>query len=386
MEKSSKFNFVCAVGLLAMLGVGIDQAVKTIQKGDLEFPKGWSAFHTGKMTQTIEKQIDQKLPIRSDLIAFANSIRYRLLWAGGEQVRVGKEGWLFLTDELKYEGGKRQVGAAGHGTAATFAENDPVLALEERVRLIAQLNERLSKQGVKLLIALVPDKARVYEDKLFNGVYPSYNRDKYAVALKKLNGASVTTVDLYEPLKTGRASSDTYYTSDTHWNQNGALLASQAIAKQVQLLKLDLAAATFKTGPSVEAKQARSGDLIRLMGLEGMPSALKPPVDLEQTVTTKAEGSGGGGLFGEASVPVTLAGTSYSLRGNFHGYLQQTIGSTVLNTAKDGGGFLQAMTAYLNDESFKANKPKLLIWEIPERMLQSPIGEEKDWLKQFTAL
>jgi alginate O-acetyltransferase complex protein AlgJ len=52
----------------------------------------------------------------------------------------------------------------------------------------------------------------------------------------------------------------------------------------------------------------------------------------------------------------------------------------VLNTAKDGGGFLQAITAYLKDDSFKTSKPKVLIWEIPERMLQSPISDEKGWL------
>jgi alginate O-acetyltransferase complex protein AlgJ len=30
------------------------------------------------------------------------------------------------------------------------------------------------------------------------------------------------------------------------------------------------------------------------------------------------------------------------------------------------------MEAYLKDEAFKTNKPKLIIWEIPERELRSP--------------
>jgi alginate O-acetyltransferase complex protein AlgJ len=51
-----------------------------------------------------------------------------------------------------------------------------------------------------------------------------------------------------------------------------------------------------------------------------------------------------------------------------------------LNTAKDGGGFLQSITAYLNDESYKTSKPKVLVWEIPERMLKAPLTDESNFL------
>ena len=87
------------------------------------------------------------------------------------------------------------------------------------------------------------------------------------------------------------------------------------------------------------------------------------------------------GLFGDAAVSVTLTGTSYSLRGNFHGFLQQALSAKVLNAAKDGGGLLQATTAYLTDDAFKSAKPKILVWEVPERFLYSPLDDEPKWLK-----
>jgi alginate O-acetyltransferase complex protein AlgJ len=68
------------------------------------------------------------------------------------------------------------------------------------------------------------------------------------------------------------------------------------------------------------------------------------------------------------------------MRGNFHGHLQQALSAKVLNMAKDGGGFLQAMTDYLKDDAFKQSKPKLIVWELPERMLRLPLDGEKDWL------
>jgi alginate O-acetyltransferase complex protein AlgJ len=80
-------------------------------------------------------------------------------------------------------------------------------------------------------------------------------------------------------------------------------------------------------------------------------------------------------------MPVVLTGTSYSQRGNFHGFLQQALSAKVLNTAKDGGGFLHGATQYLKDEAFRSSKPKVLIWEVPERFLGAePEGEEK-WLQ-----
>jgi alginate O-acetyltransferase complex protein AlgJ len=121
------------------------------------------------------------------------------------------------------------------------------------------------------------------------------------------------------------------------------------------------------------------------MGLEFVPNVLRPKPDqeiVETTVETASakEPAKAAGLFEDAGVPVVLAGTSYSLRANFHGRLQEFLSAKVLNTAKDGGGFLQAMTAYLKDDSFRSSKPQVLVWEIPERMLQSPLKDEKGWL------
>jgi alginate O-acetyltransferase complex protein AlgJ len=54
------------------------------------------------------------------------------------------------------------------------------------------------------------------------------------------------------------------------------------------------------------------------------------------------------------------------------------------------------MEAYLKDESFKTNKPKLIIWESPERELRSPpnngardpryIINNDQWVSRVTAL
>jgi alginate O-acetyltransferase complex protein AlgJ len=379
-EAISKHTKICAAVFVALMLFGSYQIISAAVSADeLEYPKDMKSFREGAMTQTLEKQLDLKLPFRSTAIAFANTIRYQLFKGGGDQVRTGKNDWLFIAEELKYEGPKANAASA----------TNPEASLEARVALIAGLAKRLDAQGVKLVIALVPDKARLYAQHLNSGDYPSYNKGRYQSALEGLKLNNVTTANLLLALEPSATQSDIYYRTDTHWNQLGAMLAAKEIAAVVNTLKLDLKPAFFSTQAKAP-EESRSGDLIRLMGMEFVPNALRPKLDRETPEITiekpaAATEKVSTGLFDDAGVPVILAGTSYSLRANFHGRLQEFLQTKVLNTAKDGGGFLQSMTAYLKDDAFKSSKPKVLIWEVTERMLQSPLGEEAGWLDKTIA-
>ena len=380
-----KHNLLCASTFIALMVIGGYQFYAAATHVDgIAYPAGIKNFRDGVTTQAIEKALDLKLPMRDQLIAFANTIRYQLLGAGGDQVRIGQQGWLFLTDELKFEGDDGRQGAK-------IAANNPEESLKERIKFVGQVASRLERQGVTLVVALVPDKARVYQSQLKGQGYPQYNASKYQTALAQLAKNKVPSVDLLDPLIQAKSSQEVFYKTDTHWNQMGAQIAAQQIAAKIAKLNIALAPTSFETKLSADKTQ-RVGDLIRLMGLETIPNSLRPLPDFEAAATTtetKSEAASAAsaspslGLFGDSAVSVALVGTSYSLRGNFHGYLRASLGTKVLNTAKDGGGFLQALTAYVQDDSFKTSKPKVIVWEIPERMLGAALTDEKKWLNQF---
>lgn len=363
---TSRYAAVAAITFTAVMLAGLWQITAAAWNPDqLVFPRTWLDFREGRTTGTLEKQLDKQLPARTTLIATANSLRYLLTRGGGEQVRIGSDGWLFLTEELKFE-------------------TDSAAHLAARAALFGAAARSLDKQGVKLVIALVPDKARLYSSKLTSGQYPAYNLSRYQDSLTALGRQDVTVVDLLTPLSTASSQSQVYYNSDTHWNQAGAQISANAIALAVRVLDMELEKTTFATTEAGE-KAERSGDLIRLMGLADVPGVLRPPSDTEiPLVTRQTSVDAAAGLFGDTAVPVTLTGTSYSLRGNFHGFLQQALSAKVLNAARDGGGLLQATTAYLTNEAFKAAKPKILVWEVPERFLYSPLGDETKWLKNVS--
>jgi len=355
-NKLAATAFMCV-----MLGGGLQVILATRKIEWSDVPHTRADFTHGISADTLGKQIDQKLPLRPALIAGANSLRYLLLRGGGDQVRAGRENWLFLTEELSY-----------HADANSH--------LDARADLLGAASSALEREGVKLVVALVPDKVRIYPQHVRGGM-PEFNRTRYQDAIHALQTRGVNVVDLLKPLALAAAAGEVYYRTDTHWNQSGALVAAKAIAAEVRRLSPDLETTLFATEKDgVEA--GRPGDLIRLMGLENTPDFLRPQPDRETLLLTRqtsAENSGG--LFGDASVPVVLTGTSYSLRANFHGFLQQELAAKVLNTAKDGGGFLQSTTEYLKDESFRTSKPKIIIWELPERFLGMKLEEEPKWLQ-----
>lgn len=359
---SSGAAFAALAFVFVMLG-GAWQVIQASQQIGLDdVPHTWADFRQGRTTAALEKQLDQNLPGRETLIATANSLRYLLARSGGEQVRVGDDGWLFLTDELRYH-------------------DDAKRNLTARAELLHLASVALERRGIKLVVALVPDKARLYSVHL-PGEFPDYNRTRYQDALSALQARGVDVVDLLGPLTLAAKNGEVYYRSDTHWNQTGAQAVAAAIATEVRRLGLALAETEFATEKS-GAEKERPGDLIRLMGLENAPNALRPMPDRETPlVTRQTSADSSNSLFGDASVEVVLTGTSYSLRGNFHGFLQQALAAQVLNTAKDGGGLLEAATEYLKDEAFRSSPPKVLIWEVPERFLGAKLEGETGWLQE----
>ncbi|MEO7068521.1 MAG: hypothetical protein ABI114_16545 [Rhodanobacter sp.] len=355
---------VAALTLVIVMLVGLTQAYIAWHKpAELALPTSWHDFTTGKTTHALADALDKRMPLRTDFIAVANGLRYRLLHESVADVVVGRDGWLFLSEEFRNDGPATQL-------------------FNTRIKLITETQQALQAQGVKLLIALVPDKSRVYSQYVMTGEYPAYHASRYADALRELRQNGVTVVDLLTALDAGRAGGATYYRTDSHWNQRGARIAADAIARVAfDGHPCDPATRfqTTATGPVVR----RAGDLVRLMGLDHAFSWLGPVPDFEGPLVTKelpGGDSGGMGLFGDAGVPVVLTGTSFSMRANFHGALQQAMECRVLDSAQDGGGLLQSTTAYLTDDAFKQSKPKLLIWEIPERFLTLPLTKESTWL------
>lgn len=349
--------------MLLLMVFGVWQSSAALRDPALsEVPTTLDDIRSGVASDRFSKHLDTHLPARPVLIATANAGRYLIFQGTGDEVRLGRDGWLFSVEEIRYE-----------------AQSD--VWMRQRLGTVARVSRALEQKGVRLVVALLPDKARVHQAQMPGGRYPAWHEHRYGLALQGLRGARVETVDLREVLGPEAQRAPVFYRSDTHWNQHGAALAAQAVARRVREIAPDLPSVPYRTAAAATS-ETRVGDLLRMIGLGDVPNGLRPDPDVEHVQTTVQVGEKvQGGLMDDVSVPVALAGTSYSRRANFHGALQQHLSADVLNMSKDGGGFATAMTAYLKGEEFTDAPPQVLIWEIPERVLSQPLSdvEKNGW-------
>ncbi|WP_426957413.1 alginate O-acetyltransferase AlgX-related protein [Muricoccus radiodurans] len=318
-----------------------------------------SSFLAGRTTAAVNYVMAHQLPADPLLRASGGVFRYALFGSGGPQVRIGCDETMFLTEELR-----------------PWPNAD--VAMAERAEGVRRVQAALAARNIALAVAVVPDKARVAADKLCGVPHSAQAAARYDAFLAALRARGIEPIALLPALSAQqRQPGGAFYRTDTHWNQAGARAAAQAIAQAVQNRDLTRGE-EFRTTAAAEETDG-PGDLLRITSLDHVPNAVRPDPDRERKETTAApEGgdSGGGSLLDETPSPeVALIGSSYSVNANFHGALQEALRSTVFNGATAGGGFAGAAATYFSGETYRESPPRLIIWEIPERVVPQPLTE-----------
>jgi len=278
-------------------------------------------------------------------------VQYWVFDSGGPQVGVGCDNWLFIREELRF-----------------WPDGEALLA--RRMEIARKVAARLAANAATLRVVLLPDKARVHPENLCGLRIAAQESDRYATAITALRTAGITVTDGLAALP---GSGVDFYHTDTHLTAEGVrrVLAG--------LPPIGDRAFTTTTG----SPQPRPGDLLRLMGLDHVPDALRPRADIDTPEHTKPAAAG---LLDDDDTPasVGLAGTSYSRNGNFTGALAQILHADIESFARDGGGFAVAMANLLQSDWFKSNTGRTVIWEIPERYLMAPWNDDDARLEQLT--
>lgn len=279
----------------------------------------------------------------------------------GDRVRPGCAGWLFLTDEMRINR-HAQVNA------------------QTKAAAVRDIQQQLAGRGIRLLVVVVPDKSRIASAQLCDLRRPVQLQHRAEAWVEGLNKAGVSAVDLAPVLHS--VGSDAYLRTDTHWSEAGASAAARAIAVQVQAMGISTTPHKAYEA-ALQDPARRPGDLVRLAGLEWLPVGLQPAAESvaasrfsEKTDTSQSDADNLDDLFGDDNLPnVALIGTSFSRNSNFAGFVQQALGAPIGDFSKDGGEFSGGANSYFSNPAFKQTPPELVIWEIPERDLQTPYSD-----------
>ena len=281
--------------------------------------------------------------------------------ADESSVIIGKDDWLFT----RYE----------------FATPTDAPDTQATIQMLDKANKMFERKGISLALVIVPSKIRVNAAQLPDGTkVDAYTDGKYASAISALRAANVNVVSLDDAFRSSpHKASDTplFMRLDTHWSHTGAYLAAQTIKTEIE-----------KSPPLRSAWQAipeekynltwgtnkipvRTRDLVKLLpkGSPTYPAELVLQFKVNRATEAKA-----GLLNGADTTLITAIGSSYSNKNTGYPdalrfFLQRNL--LDISIPVDQGPWI-GMEAYLKDDSFKTSKPKLIIWEIPERELRSP--------------
>ncbi|NWD08966.1 alginate O-acetyltransferase AlgX-related protein [Pseudomonas gingeri] len=362
-ELALRVSPLAGVIFTLFLSLGFLSCVWLMLKGSIEFvPKAVTQdmlLH-GDITHRFAKTLsDAPAPKQAaDLERGASWLAFGDL---GPRVREGCPDWLFLTDELR----------VNHN--ATFNAR-------AKAQAVIELQQGLARRGIQLVVAVVPDKSRIVATQLCQLTRPALLAPRIGEWLTLLQGAGVPTLDLTPTLQA--VGEGAYLRTDTHWSEAGARAAAGQVAQTVTGLKFT--ATPHKNFEQVtQASALRPGDLVRLAGIDWLPLMLQPRTESVAATQVKEQAEEATGadnlddLFGDDNLPNTaLIGTSFSRNSNFLGFLEAAVGAPVGNFARDGGEFSGAAKAYFDSPAFRQTPPKLVVWEIPERDLQTPYGND----------
>ena len=314
----------------------------------------------GRWSKAVETHYDDEFPIKRLGTNLWAALDLTLFNEGRPGVILGRDHWLFSDEEFKPWPNAEQ----------NVADN---YALVEGVR------KTLKQHGVKLVMAVVPSKVRLYPEHMGDERPASIHADLYRDFHAQLAANKVIAPDLLGPMQQAKqGGAQVFLRTDTHWTPDGAQIAAHQLAKAIGA-QFPLSGEPQHFVTEAEKTEQHSGDLERFLPLDPLFSNLLPPsepLEKRNTRVANAAADSETALFADSEVPVTLVGTSYSANPNwnFVGALKQALRSDVINDSKDGHGPILPMLAYLNSDAFKNTPPQVLIWEFPERYL--PVDNE----------
>lgn len=348
-------HFFAAIFFLLMLAGLFVAGVSTfflkedkLKVSDLTFER----LVTGKATLEFEDKFEQELAGRDYIIAPWSGFSYAAFKTGDRKVVAGKDGWVFFHEEFQF---------------FLHAEAE----YKHKLEVIEQVRDYLAERGILLVVALLPSKARIYEEYLPLEHFPHFNEAVYHNFRKDLLHRRILAPDLKTFFFEQKKQRQMFLKTDTHWTPEGAEAVAEYLALQVRkdCPALNLPAGNFITEKGAEKDY--DGDLLKFLNTGKFRTLVGPKGERITPHITRSEGAGGGGLFDEQVIGITLVGTSFSFMQhlNFEGALKAAFQSDVLNLATEGEGPLKPMATYLKDTDLSVNPPSILIWEIPERFI-----------------
>lgn len=275
---------------------------------------------------------------------------------------IGKSGWLFLIWDIP-------------------KTTEPALTSQVSNTIISAA-KILKNSGIDLVIVLTPSKSRIYKEFLPQEfAWPIYAEKRYADAAERLRAEGVKVPNLLEyfiRLKQSQPNLKLWFQCDTHWtafaSESCATAVAEFIRKDAPWLRK--VGAGTRLGPAVTRVHARS-DLAMALPPE-MRSAYP---DEEYQIKAPITEMSAANLISDEAADIVVVGSSYMQpKYNFAPMLSNQLSAPVgLHWKVHNFGPYKTMQTYLQSQSYRSRKPRLIVWSFIESDMNILSDNKLSW-------
>lgn len=319
------------------------------------FPDSMSSFD--RFRDDLIKFVDDNFGLRAEMVQLNILIHSWFGESGVPSLVAGKAGWMFLKEDTAIQDQFRGLNR--------FTDEELDLWIDT-----AEIYQKwLEKQGRAFLMLVAPNQQTIYPEYMpmsVNRVWPETRLDQLLRRLRERQ-SPLSFVDLRSDLWAQRKLGRLYYKYESHWNSLGAFVAYSASMRKIE-----------KVFPAAKALQmsdfALSADAQRWL--------IPPKTEIVPVLTRKGKshvlanevlGSVRGLNITKATTDlhdapdVLIYGDSFT-RVHFLSYLLETFKSVTYVPNANG----------LPTDLIKRLNPNLVIYELVERYLLSPLGRKAE--------
>ncbi len=319
------------------------------------FP-AWSTkdFLDGKWTEALRRHLRESSILTVLLRGVHSEAEFLLGTYRSPAVAIGRGGMLFMRGNT--------------------VPKKPGIAQQQAARraVFRDVAAWAASRDVHIVVAVPPDKARIYADHWApSGELPAARRGEYAALLAEIRDAGLPVVDLAAPFfawRRARPAEPLYQERDTHWNRRGSLLAALAIADRIAAL--GWADELGTPAPLVATPLQRYRSMPDLAGLLGfLPGGLLEDQFLQPQRLGALHERGATAILEphEPSAKLALCGDSFSEVG-----LATALGGVLgreIDTAGTipAGGPIRGLVETMRRIDRGELSARILVWEFVER-------------------
>ncbi|MCQ2518990.1 MAG: hypothetical protein MJ107_00520 [Lachnospiraceae bacterium] len=200
---------------------------------------------------SFENYWNDNIPFRNQMIRLNNSIDYYMFkTASNNKVEIGKNGWLFYSNEEDYNPIKQSLGMWNVDDSFLEMTADALIN-SERV---------LNSLGIEFVIFLAPNKATIYKEQLpdcYEVVNEVTSIDQFVKYMRENTDLRIVyPKEALLEFKEENPDVDLYYKKDGHWNHAGGYIAARELAKELGIDMPRLQDIDFKEASATNADLA----------------------------------------------------------------------------------------------------------------------------------